>query len=60
LVAGDDVSSLALALHDLVVDGVSETQLDAGYATAVAHDWSTIAGEYLDIYAKCIAGEAQI
>jgi hypothetical protein len=54
------VSSLALALHDLVVDGVSETQLDAGYATAVAHDWSTIAGEYLDIYAKCIAGEAQI
>jgi glycogen(starch) synthase len=59
LVPGDDVSSLALALQDLVVNGVSETQLDAGHAEAVCHDWSSIANEYLNIYYKCAAGEVQ-
>jgi glycogen(starch) synthase len=59
LIPGADVSALATALQDLVVNGVNESQLDAGHATAVAHDWSTIAGEYLDLYSKCIAGEVQ-
>jgi glycosyltransferase involved in cell wall biosynthesis len=59
LVQGDNVNALVLALQELVVNGVSQTQLDAGYATAVAHDWSTIAGEYLEIYSKCAAGEVQ-
>jgi glycogen(starch) synthase len=59
LVPGNDVDGLALALNDLVANGVSQAQLDAGYATAVVHDWSAIAGEYLDIYSKCITGEVQ-
>jgi glycogen(starch) synthase len=59
LVPGNDVDGLASALSNLVANGVSQGQLDAGYATAVAHDWSTIAGEYLEIYSKCIAGEVQ-
>jgi glycogen(starch) synthase len=60
LVPGDDVSSLALTLEDYVINGVSEEQLNAGYATAVTHDWSTIAWDYLDIYSSCIAGEVQV
>jgi glycogen(starch) synthase len=59
LVEGDNVNALALALQDLIVNGVSEAQLDAGYTTAVAHDWSSIANEYLSIYSKCKAGVVQ-
>jgi glycogen(starch) synthase len=59
LVEGDNVNALALALQDMVINGVSEAQLDAGYTTAVAHDWSSITNEYLNIYSKCIAGEVQ-
>lgn len=60
LVPGNDVDGLALALNDLVANGVSQAQLDAGYATAVAHDWSSIASEYMNIYSKCIVGEVQV
>lgn len=60
LVPPDDVSALASALHDLIINGVNESQLSAGYSTAVAHDWSSIATEYLNIYSKCIAGEVHV
>jgi glycogen(starch) synthase len=60
LVTGNVVDELVIALQDLIVDGVSQAQLDAGYQTAVAHDWSSIANEYLNIYTKCIAGEVQL
>jgi len=59
LVPGDSVNAMAQALQELIVNGVSETQINAGYSTAAAHDWSTIATEYLNIYSKCIAGEVQ-
>ena len=59
LVPGDNVSAMAQALQDLIVYGASETQIIAGHTTAAAHDWSSIATEYLNIYSKCIAGEEQ-
>jgi glycogen(starch) synthase len=59
LVPRNDVNALVSTLQDVVVNGVCEAQLDAGYATAVAHDWSTIGDEYLNIYSKCIDGEVQ-
>jgi glycogen(starch) synthase len=60
LVEGDNVNALAIALQDMVLNGVNEVQLVAGYRTAVAHDWSAITDEYLNIYSKCIAGEVQV
>ena len=59
LVPGNDVNAMANALQELIMNGVSEPQLDAGYTTAVAHDWSHIANQYLNIYSKCVAGEVQ-
>jgi glycogen(starch) synthase len=59
LVPGNDDNELANALKELM-NGASETQIEAGHATAVAHDWSSIAYEYLNIYSKCIAGEVQV
>jgi glycosyltransferase involved in cell wall biosynthesis len=59
LVPGNDVNVMAKVLQKLIVNGTSETQISAGYATAVVHDWSSIATEYLNIYSKCIAGEIQ-
>jgi glycogen(starch) synthase len=60
LVKGNDVKALESALSDLLSQGVDETQVNAAYATAVAHEWSAIANEYLNIYSKCIAGEVQV
>ena len=60
LVSGDDVNAMAKALQELIVNGASEIQISAGHATAVEHDWSSIATEYLNIYSKCIAGEVQV
>ena len=60
LVPGNDVNSMAQAVQDLIINGASETQIHAGHATAVAHDWSSITTEYLNIYSKCIAGELQV
>jgi hypothetical protein len=51
---------MAMALQELIVNGASETQISAGHATAVEHDWSYIATEYLNIYSKCIAGEVHV
>ena len=59
LVPGNDVNAMAKALQDLLVNRASQTQIDSGHATAFAHDWSSIATDYLNIYAKCIAGEVQ-
>ena len=59
LVPGNDVNAMAKALQELIVHGASETQISAGHATAVKHDWSSIAIEYLNIYSRCIAGEEQ-
>lgn len=60
LVPGDNVNAMAQALQELIISGASDTQIVRGHATAVAHDWSAIANEYLDIYSKCIAGEVQM
>jgi len=60
LVPGNDVNAMAQAIKELIVNGASETQISAGHATAVEHDWSSIATEYLKIYSKCIAGEVQV
>jgi glycogen(starch) synthase len=60
LVPGNDVNAMAKALQELIVNGESETQISVGHATAVEHDWSSIATEYLNIYSKCIAGEVQV
>ena len=60
LVPSDNVNAMAQALQELIINGASETQIDSGYATAVAHDWSSIATEYMNIYSKCIAGEVQV
>lgn len=60
LVPGNDVNAMAMALQELIVNGASETQINSGFATAVEHDWSSIATEYLNIYAKCISGEVQV
>lgn len=60
LVPSDDINAMAAALQDLIINGASEAQINAGYATAVEHDWYSIANEYLAIYAKCIAGEVQV
>jgi glycogen(starch) synthase len=60
LVLGNDVNAMAKVLQELIGNGASETQIIAGYATAVEHDWSSIASEYLNIYSKCIAGEVQV
>lgn len=60
LVPGDSAISMAQALQELIVNGASESQINSGYSTAVAHDWSTIATEYLNIYSKCIAGGVQV
>jgi glycosyltransferase involved in cell wall biosynthesis len=60
LVPGNDVNAMAQAIKELIVNGASETQISAGHATAVEHDWSSIATEYLNIYSKCIAGELQV
>jgi hypothetical protein len=51
---------MAKALQELIVNGASETHISAGHATALEHDWSSIATEYLNIYSKCIAGEVQV
>jgi glycosyltransferase involved in cell wall biosynthesis len=59
LVPGENVNTMTQALQELIVNGASETQISAGHATAVEHDWSSIATEYLNIYSKCIAGEEQ-
>jgi glycogen(starch) synthase len=59
LVPGDNVNAMAQVLQELIVNGASETQTSAGHATAVEHDWSSIATEYLNIYSKCIDGEEQ-
>jgi glycogen(starch) synthase len=59
LVPGNDVNAMAKALQELIMNGASKTQINAGHATAVDHDWSAIASEYLNIYSKCIAGEVQ-
>lgn len=59
LVPGDNVHAMAQVLQELIVNGASEAQISAGHATAVEHDWSSIATEYLNIYSKCIAGEEQ-
>jgi glycosyltransferase involved in cell wall biosynthesis len=59
LVPGDDVIALAQALQDLIINGVSDSQIRSAHATAVTHDWSSVATEYLNIYSKCIAGEVQ-
>ena len=60
LVPGNDVDALAHTLQDLIMNGASEKQINSGYLTAFAHDWSSIATEYLNIYSKCIAGEVQL
>jgi len=60
LVPGNDVNAMAQAIQELIVNGASETQISAGHATAIEHDWSSIATEYLNIYSKCIAGEVQV
>lgn len=60
LVPGNDVNGMAQAIQELIVNGACETQISAGHATAVEHDWSSIATEYLNIYSKCIAGEVQV
>ena len=60
LVPGDNVNAMAQALQELLINGASDTQITFGHATAVAHDWSSIATEYLNIYSKCIAGEVQV
>jgi glycogen(starch) synthase len=60
LVPGNDVDAMAQAIQELIVNGANETQISAGHATAVEHDWSSIATEYLNIYSKCIAGEVQV
>lgn len=60
LVPDDNVNAMAQALHELIVNGASQTHISAGYATAVEHDWPSIASEYLNIYSKCIAGEVQV
>jgi glycogen(starch) synthase len=60
LVPGNDVNAMAQAIQELIVNGASETQISAGHATAVEHDWSSIATEYLNIYSKCIAREVQV
>jgi glycogen(starch) synthase len=60
LVPGDNVNAMAQALQDLIINGASETQISAGHATAIEHDWSSIATEYLNIYSKCMAGEVQV
>jgi glycogen(starch) synthase len=60
LVNGDNVDAMAQALQELIMNGASRTQIRAGYATAVDHDWSAITSEYLNIYSKCIAGEVQV
>jgi glycogen(starch) synthase len=60
LVPGDNVIAIAQALQELIINGASDTQINAGHTTAVAHDWSSIATEYLNIYAKCISGEVQV
>jgi glycogen(starch) synthase len=60
LVPGDNVNAMAEVLQELIVNGASETQISAGHATAVEHDWASIATEYLNIYSKCIAGEVQV
>jgi glycosyltransferase involved in cell wall biosynthesis len=60
LVPGNDVDAMAKALQELIMNGISKTQVSAGHATAVDHDWSAIASEYLKIYTKCIAGEVQV
>ena len=51
---------LLTANQDLIIAGANETQSISGYATAVAHAWSTIASEYLSIYSPCMAGEGQV
>ena len=60
LVPGHNVIAMAQALQELIINGASDTQINSGYPTAVAHDWSAIASEYLNIYSKCIAGEVQV
>lgn len=60
LIPSDNVDAMAKALQEVIVNGPVETQLDAGYETAVRHDWYSIATKYLNIYSKCIAGELQV